>query len=501
MADYNIANVAGALYNHQLDDSYGRVNFVCQQFGLSRSDFYRKKRDFFSIFTEPGRKPVSAFRRDNRALKSEIQQVKGENERLKKRLREERAIRETGIKKLRFLLIAAGLPSRMIAWVLRLSFGINANHTGIAKYAQGYAAKATLIMAQYFHSCARTVAIDEVFVEGKPVLVAVDPKSLLICNCAVEDRRTEAEWTAFLNEMENLDATVSDRGNAILAAVDKREEHVHQSDHFHCMFTANTELRKLEARCYRFIRAEQEAEAALEKRRKTGKNAGTAARLLRSANRKCTAELERFDHLEEAVKMAFGALKLSAGIHLNSTEDAVETLAFVRDWIKAVHPKWTKVTNALKDSALLTCHREFSKRIQTLDIQADASDFDYIIAVLTYYWEQQASRRWRGKQVFIPEDIMSSLERCCSNLPQVIADLFEILEDIPRASSAVECINSRIGFFRYSKKRFNDDFANFICVMHNLTPFLDGKRKGKSPAEIEGVALPTTDIFELFGVI
>lgn len=126
---------------------------------------------------------------------------------------------------------------------------------------------------------------------------------------------------------------------------------------------------------------------------------------------------------------------------------------------------------------------------------------EYVLAALTFYWEQQAPRRWRGKAVVVPKNVLAELKQCCQNLEQVMEELFEILEDVPRASSAVECINSRIGFFRYGKKRFNDDFANFICVMHNLTPFLDGKRKGKSPVDIEGITLPTTDIFELFDVI
>jgi hypothetical protein len=29
---------------------------------------------------------------------------------------------------------------------------------------------------------------------------------------------------------------------------------------------------------------------------------------------------------------------------------------------------------------------------------------------------------------------------------------------------------SRVGFYRYSKRRFNGDFANLIAVWHNLSP-------------------------------
>jgi hypothetical protein len=501
MSGSNPVDVVGAVFNHLRDDSYGRVGFVCRQFNLSRSDFYRKKNDFNMLFGSSGRPPVDARKLEDRRLKDELRSALEENEALKAQLRKEHSLREASMRKVRFLLIATGLSSRTIAWVIRLSFGMKANHTDIAKLAQAYAAKATLIMGECFHTCARTVAIDEVFVEGRPIFVAVAPRSLLICNCAVRDRRTEKEWTAFLDEMENLKSTVSDRGQGILAAISKRDGHIHYSDIFHCMFTVNKELRKMEAHCYRLIREEDEARLKLQKRKTSGRNACMAAANLRKATERCTDALERFDHLEQAVRLAFEALNLSFGIRLNSCVEARETLDFVCEWITQIHPSWKKVVAALKDPGLLTHLEQVYRRFEDLHIQGSPIDREYVLASLTFFWEQQALRRWRGKPVVLPQSVMASLKRSCTNFDQVCAELFEILEDVPKASSAVECINSRIGFFRYSKKRFSNDFANFICVIHNLTPFLDGKRKGKSPVELEGLKLPTTDLFELFDVI
>ncbi len=142
------------------------------------------------------------------------------------------------------------------------------------------------------------------------------------------------------------------------------------------------------------------------------------------------------------------------------------------------------------------------EQIAVIDVDATgAVDREFVLATLTWLWEQQAHRRWRGRSVIIPQDVLADLHQRCPNLDSARDRLFGILENTVKSSSAVECINSRIGFFRYSKKRFSDEFANFICVIHNLTPFLDGKRKGKTPAGIENVPLPTKDIFELFGVI
>ena len=128
---------------------------------------------------------------------------------------------------------------------------------------------------------------------------------------------------------------------------------------------------------------------------------------------------------------------------------------------------------------------------------ADPNNRERILVTLTKLWEEQAKGRWRGKDVTIPPQVEQNLAANCSNLSDVIDRLFAILDDIHRASSAVESVNSRIGLYRYNKRRFSGEFADLIAVWHNLTPFKEGKRKGKSPALLLGLTLPTFDRYEL----
>lgn len=400
-----------------------------------------------------------------------------------------------------FLLIAVGLSGRMIAWLLSMAFDVNRSHTDILKLAQKYAATATQIMQRYFQRCATVVAVDEVFVEGMAVFVAVAPQSMLICNAGVYERRTEENWDAFLDEMENLIRTVSDRGTAILAAVGKRKNHAHQSDVFHCMHTVMKELVKLEKRCYSLIRDEEKKQMKLQKRKASGRDARKAAAVLRAAQKRCMETIKLFDNLDQAVKMAFEALTISRGVTFNDSSQARKDLDFVCEWIHCIHPSWRKVINAFNDPNLLNYLDIVTDQVQQIHLKTSCPlEREYVLASLTHLWEEQASRRWRGKRINIPEAVWNDLQQSCSNLEEVRGSLFGILEHTHKSSSAVECINSRIGFFRYSKKRFNDDFANFLSVIHNLTPFLDGKRKGKTPAQIEELDLPTSDLFEIFGV-
>ena len=495
-------NVAGAVFNCLYSNDYGRNGFLCRYFNISRSTLYRKVASFKDILCKnSGRPPKdeTCVLLEQLERKCEILQSKNDN--LKRTLKEERTRHEQNMRRLIFMLIAIGLSSRVIAWLLRSVFKLPANHTDILKKSQEYAVKATDIMQLYFHQLGVIAAIDEVFVEGLPVFLAVCPQSLLISNAGVYEKRTEENWTAFLQEMENLKSTLSDRGIAILSAIAKRSNHSHQSDIFHCMYIVKKELLLLEKKCHGLITKEQEAQMRVEKCKTTGKDARESAAKLRRAKEVCNAAIERFDNLEQAIDMAFDALRLSQGITLNDEPQARQNLDFVCEWIQEIHPPWKKVISALRDPNLLHYMEKVHDGLnQITTCGTNFLDREYVFAVLIDLWEKQAPRRWRGKELIIPKIIRKNLERTCPDLDSLRQQIFKVLEGIPKASSAVECINSRIGFFRYGKKRFNDDFANLISVVHNLTPFLDGKRKGKSPAEIENAKLPTMDIFELFQV-
>ena len=239
----------------------------------------------------------------------------------------------------------------------------------------------------------------------------------------------------------------------------------------------------------------------MEKRKRRGRDARGKAAKLRRAREKCAHVLENFDHIEEAVKMAFEALRISDGFFLKDVDTAKAELVFVAEWIAQIKPSWKKVISALLDPNLLVFINEVRRAIDALEVRmADPLDKERVLAVLTLLWEEQATRRWRGKPVRIPKTVYDDLKKSCPELDAVSRELFKILEETGKSSSAVECVNSRFGFYRYSKKRFDSDYANLISVVHNLTPFRDGKRKGRTPAEIEEIKLPTYDIFELFEI-
>ena len=404
------------------------------------------------------------------------------------------------VDRLKFVLICLGMQSRDIVVVIHQVFGIKTNHTSILQQIRLYAARASEVMKHWFWPAARDVDIDEIFIENDPLYVAVDPKSMAICKTAKHSSATKEHWQKFSGELENLQRTTSDRGTAILGAVKERENHIHQSDLFHFKWLINGELQKKEDFACKTIEQEDNAQKSVQRKKAQGKDARAAAQKYRSNKKKVNESVELFDNLEEGIKMVYDALKFTTNDgRLNSMTNAQRSLDFVAEWFQFVLPEsWKKVKNALKDPYLLTYLGEFEEAVAKVFVETpNPEDREYILATLTKLWEGQAKARWRGKDVKIPDSTMEFLAAQCSNLPEVIDRLFTVLDDIHRASSAVESVNSRIGLYRYNKRRFSDEYADLIAVWHNLMPFKEGKRCGKCPAQILGITLPTFDLYQL----
>lgn len=496
---------AGALRNLlRCQEQYGQASWVANHFGVSRSTLYRMKECFLETVCQgPGRPRKSANDREIERLQAQNVELQQQSASWKTQCQEQVARFRRAQKRTAFCLIALGFPARELASLQRQCFGIPANRTGILEQTRQYASRATEIMEQYFWPAARDVDLDEIFIENLPLLIASDPRSLAILKTSKEDELTVERWSAFLQDLPQLERVSSDRGWAILGAVAQREGCVRQSDLFHFKMLLSDTLRPMEDHAYALLAAEELAQKARKKRGAKGRDCRGAAARLRCAAQKTDEAIALFDQLEPAVKLAFEALRLTTPEGtFNSPARARDLLHFVKDWIDAHLPQgWRAVKNALQDNLLLTFLEEMHQALPGVPVQCHcAADRQFVLVTLARLWEEQSPRRYRGKPVLIPHAIHEQLRTRCSNLPEVQAQLFPLLEKLHRASSGVECINSRIGFYRYSKHRFSSDFANLIAVWHNLTPFHEGKRAGQSPAQLLGVPLPTHDIFELFAV-
>ena len=496
---------AGALRNlFHGRKQYGHVHWVADHFGISRPTLYRMEANFLqAVCGGPGRRNKTPQDEAMERFKARVTELEMHNARLQAQVEQQQVNFQRTLERTRFWLIGMGLPARAIARLLRHCFAVRANRSDILRLTTQYARRATQIMQEYFWTAAQDADLDEIFIEGRPLLVASEPRALAILKTSIEKELTVDRWSAFLRDLPHLRRTTSDRGQAIRGAVARHGAIQIQSDVFHPKMLLRDELRTMETHCYSLMAQEENLRQRLEKTRRRGRDCrAAAARLYRVAQRTHQA-IACFDELEAAVHLAFDALRLTTAHEtFNSRPQAQADLHFAKAWIHAHLPTgWSKVKRTLDDEDLLTFLSEFHAALPTLAVHSPTpADRHYVLVTLTHIWEQQSQRRYRAKPVLIPEAIHQQLQSRCTNLSDVQHHLFQILEQLHRASSGVECINSRVGFYRYSKRRFSADFANLIAVWHNLSPFEDGKRAPQSPAQILNIKLPSYDLFELFNV-
>jgi hypothetical protein len=484
---------------------YGRVSAVVRQYGISRPALYRMEGRFLESIghRRRHRTPTCLSGQREGLHGEELARLKSEKAQLQAQVDELRDEKLRTLRRTQFWLIGLGLPARVIARLLRECFQVRSNRTDILRLTQQYARRATQLMQEYFWPAAQDVDLDEIFIEGLPLLIAAEPRGMAILKTSLEPERTVTAWGAFLRDLPHLRRTTSDRGQAIRGAVARLGIPAVQSDIFHPIMLWRDELAVMEARCYALIEQEDLLHQRLAKTRRRGRDCRAhAARLYRVAKRTREA-IACFDELDAAVQLARHALRLTtAQGTFNSPAQARADLQFAKTWIQAHLPAgWSKVKRSLDDEVLLTFLAELNTALPSLCVHAPTpEDRHHVLVTLARLWEDQAQRRYRAKPVRIPEPILQQLQSRCANLPEVQRQLFHLLDHLHRASSGVECINSRVGFYRYSKRRFNGDFANLIAMWHNLSPFEDGKRAGESPAKILQIPLPSHDLFDLFNV-
>jgi hypothetical protein len=77
------------------------------------------------------------------------------------------------------------------------------------------------------------------------------------------------------------------------------------------------------------------------------------------------------------------------------------------------------------------------------------------------------------------------------NFPEVQRRIYEALDQVVRASSAVECFNSLLRPYISVKKHLSQGFLALIALYHNTRPLK--QRGNRTPLELAGVDLGESD--------
>ena len=268
-------------------------------------------------------------------------------------------------------------------------------------------------------------------------------------------------------------------------------------DVFHTKQEAQRVLRKLwnrvESRWARAEEADRQVEQAWRNDGDRRGFGGAAARAWKKVERL----MERYDRMERAWKRIETAFELFRpdGRLNDRTWAAGEITAAVKDLDGA---EWGKLRRALADRRSLTFLDRMQRQLTAAEPRTELRE-----ALVRRWWLRRQSvavpadapgeGRWLAA-VLVQTEYCRKLE---ANWEESYRRVTAVLRQTVRASSAVECMNSVLRMHQGRHRTVTQPMLDLKRLYWNCRPFRSGKRRARSPYELLGLSLPTTDWWQL----
>ena len=439
---------------------YGQVGAFLEREGIARSTGYRWKREVEWCVTEAPQE----IARLRAALEVE-------------RLAFERFVASMPSAQVRepagergFVLLAAvlGNSDTQVADLLAKAGGRRLSHQTIHRIIAEASARARKAFDHWFAGVGSVAAADEIFLGQRPLLLMVEPLSLLISGALLAEGRRAEDWKPVFAAMEALERIVADRGQGIAAAA--KEAGVERgADIWHLLNQGPPWLASLERSCYSKLETgygDPETAAALE-------------------------EFDRLTGLFRRVRRAFDPTTPDG--RLNTAERARrEVAAAMAEMRRSKTGRQLAAKLCGVEDAHAFAHLEVLEAgLGCLGLEQVGPDREAALARLV-----AESAAWRNRDKTPVEEL--ALASTGSLGDELELALLKVIDLAIRASSAVEGVNARIRLVQVARKRLSADFIYLLAVYHNMQPFGRGSvREGRTPAELAGLQLPTADWVEL----
>ena len=365
-------------------------------------------------------------------------------------------------------------------------------------------------------ACRRLVitgCFDEIFFHGNPVLVGVEPHSMawVLGEHAVD--RSGSTWTEALQGFDALEQAVVDGGSGLrrgLADFQSQRKIAGNSttlevslDVFHTKQEAQRVLRKLWNRVEsRWARAEAADRQVARAWRNGGDRRGFGGAAAK-AWKKVERAMERYDRVERTWKRIETAFELfRPDGRLNDRTWAEGEIAAAVKELDGT--EWSKLRRALADRRSLTFLDRLQRQLAAAEPRAELCE-----ALVRRWWLRRQSvaagtdrrlvadapggGRWLAAALVQTE----YCRRLAANWQESYRRVATVLRQTVRASSAVECMNSVLRMHQGRHRTVTQPMLDLKRLYWNCRPFRSGKRRARSPYELLGLTLPTTDWWQL----
>jgi hypothetical protein len=348
--------------------------------------------------------------------------------------------------------------------------------------------------------------LDEIFFHGRPVLVGVEPASMVWFLGQKADNCKGTTWVNALRPWTALSYVVADAGSGLQAGIaavqrerlkDGGKTLDHGLDVFHTVQEGKRVLRVLWNRVEQTWEQAEAARRKFEKVRGQKDKAPSAAQTARHAWRKAESEFRRYERDEAAWKIAHAALEVfRPDGTLNHRVWAQEQIALALGVLTGL--EWSKVRGFLQSETALTfldrLHGQLEAAVPGSELRGEL--------VRLWWLRRQRPRSGQtgavsgaGHVAHLVQQVVC--QKWDANWVELYLAVSQVLRGRVRASSAVECMNSVLRMHQSRHRTLNQGLLDLKRLYWNSREFRGGKRRGRCPYAHLGLTLPTYDFWSL----
>jgi hypothetical protein len=348
--------------------------------------------------------------------------------------------------------------------------------------------------------------LDEIFFHGRPVLVGIEPASMVWFLGQKANDRSGATWAKVLRDWDALSFVTADAGTGLQAGIaavqQERQEAGGPSlenglDVFHTTYEARRVLRLSWNRVERLWEQAEIASRRVEPSQRQGQDARGAAVAARHAWKKVEAAFAQHESSESGWKRAHGALSVFRPEgHLNDQSWAEQQIALALPLLSG--REWSKVRNFLQTKETLTfldrLHRQLREAIPEDQLRVE---------LVRLWWLRRQRPRANSTGAVVGAGHVAHLvqqvvcHKVDANWRESYAVVARVLRQTVRASSAVECMNGVLRMHQSRHKTVTQGLLDLKRLYWNCRAFREGKRRGRCPYEHLGLKLPCYRFWDL----
>ncbi|MCK5539191.1 MAG: pheromone/general odorant binding protein [Bacteroidales bacterium] len=350
---------------------------------------------------------------------------------------------------------------------------------------------------EYIEGFTFSVCSDEIFVGQSPILITLDPVSLLILNIEIADNRKAESWVKHFKHVKSqgieISQLTSDEGTGMKSAMEQElEKAERQSDTFHAVaHRLGVFVDRFFKRACKYLDQATKYEQLFDK-----------AKTEKTRNKYLKEHLKYLEMAENAIELyiyfefLYHCLLECFQVFdndgkLKDEKMVIQDFDVALEYMKELNnPEIKKEINSIENckSDLFTFFKTAQEIVGNL-LQNFNSD---IVNLLCLAW-QVHKNMIKAKDNYRKNKLQRREKYILSDVKELVGDEYEKLQQtvyqslnrIIQSSAAVECINSLLRFYlNSSNNKVTKEFLNLFMFYHNHRRFKNGERKGKTPMEI-----------------